>query len=210
MLRRIPEPTSGFTHLAAMCLAVIGLVWLIAVTHSEPTKMLSMLVYGLSLILLYAASSALHLIPGSERVRHLLRRFDHAAIYLLIAGTYTPFCYHFLTGGWRWGMLGVIWFAALVGIVYKLFFRWKKGFSTLAYVTMGWLGVIVAPVAIHLLPTGAILLILGGGLVYMAGAVIFALDKPNFHRHFNAHDLWHILVMGGSALHFAAIMLFVV
>lgn len=210
-MQRFPEPTSGFTHLAAALLSVVGLVWLLEAAHgSDPAKVWSLIVYGSSLILLYSASSALHLIGGTPQTRQLFRRFDHAAIYILIAGSYTPFFYNILTGGWRWGMLGTIWILAVIGVIYKLWFNWRRHVSTLFYVGMGWTGIIVAPVAIPLVPPGALALILGGGLIYSVGAIIFALDKPNLHRYFNAHDLWHIFVMGGSVLHFAAILLYIV
>jgi hypothetical protein len=113
---------------------VIGRVWLVARTHDQPDKMLSVAIYGVSLILLYSASSALHLVNGSERTIFRLRRCDHAAIYILIAGTYTPLCYHFLDGGWRWLMLGMIWTLAIMGAIYKLRFHWKSRTSTLGYV----------------------------------------------------------------------------
>jgi hemolysin III len=210
MMHRFREPTSGLTHLLGAVLGVVGLIWLVSKTHDQPDKMLSVAIYGVSLILLYSASSALHLVNGSERTIFRLRRCDHAAIYILIAGTYTPLCYHFLDGGWRWLLLGTIWTLAIMGAIYKLRFHWQRRTSTLGYVAMGWVGIIAAPTAVHLLPTGAIMLILGGALLYTVGVVVFALDKPNFHRYFNAHDLWHVFVMGGSALHFAAIMLYVV
>jgi hemolysin III len=206
---RFPEPTSGFTHLVGALLSAVGLAWLVILTRDEPGKLVSMVVYGVSLVLLYSASSALHLIDGSARIRRLLNRFDHAAIYLLIAGTYTPFCYNVLSGKWRWEMLGAIWSLAVFGILYKLFCRWRRSTSTLYYIVMGWLGIVLVPVVLNLLPVGALLLILGGGIVYTIGGVIFALDKPNLHRYFNAHDLWHIFVMGGSVLHFAAIVLYI-
>lgn len=207
---RFPEPTSGFTHLFSALAAAAALVWLVSAAQHEPAKLAALAVYGASLVALYAASSALHLVSGGERVRRLLLRFDHAAIYLLIAGTYTPFCYHFLSGGWRWGMLAAVWSLALVGVVYKLWFRWNSTASLIFYLLMGWVGVIAAPVALHLLPLGALALLLAGGAVYTLGAVVFALDKPNLHRYFNAHDLWHVFVMGGSALHFIAVALFIV
>lgn len=205
-MRRFPEPTSGFTHLAGAILAAIGLVWLIVYTADTPVKLGSLMVYGVSTILIFVASSALHLIDASPTLHQRLRRFDHAAIFLCIAGTYTPFCFILFTDGWRWGMLAVIWLLAIIGIVYKLCCQWRRGVSTLVYVGMGWLALIPAPVGIPLLPANAVALLIGGGVVYSVGALVYALDKPNLHRYFNAHDLWHVFVLGGSALHFAAII----
>ncbi len=212
MLTRFREPVNGFTHLLGVVLGFIGLVWLVVVTRDETDKMISMIVYGISVILLYSASTTFHLVKGSERTVLFLRRLDHAAIYVMIAGTYTPIIYNVLPGMWRWHMLLLIWGLAVTGIVYKLLFLRgnRNHLSTLLYVAMGWLAVFVLPHAFHLLPSGALALIFAGGAVYSVGAVVFALEKPNFHRWFGHHELWHLFVLGGSALHFTAILLYVV
>src|SRR5690349_19401261 len=121
MMQRFREPVNGFTHLAGALFSVIGTLWLIAATWQDPAKMIAVTVYGLSLIAVYSASAALHLSHGSEQKIFQLERFDHAAIYLLIAGTYTPFCYALLSGAWRVGMLILLWGLALAGVIYKLF-----------------------------------------------------------------------------------------
>ena len=209
-MHRFREPVSGFTHLAGAILGVGALAWLVAQTQHDLGKMLSMAIYGISLVLLYSASAALHLIHGSPRTFLWLKRFDHAAIYALIAGTYTPICYNALAGGWRWGMLSTIWALALVGILGKLLFLKESGhLSTLLYVGMGWMAVLVLPALLQRVPLEALLLLLGGGLLYTIGSVIFALQKPNFHPHFGFHEVWHLFVMGGSALHFAAVLLYI-
>jgi hemolysin III len=205
------EPVSGFTHLAGAVLGIAGLVWLLVGSTGDPGKMLSVLVYGVSLVLLYSASTALHLINGSPQTVRWLQRLDHAAIYALIAGTYTPICYNLLTGGWRWGLLGVVWAVAVAGIVFKLVARKiDSHLSTLGYVSMGWIAVFAAPHLLQQLPAGAIWLLVGGGLLYSIGAVIFATRRPNFHPHFGFHEVWHLFVLGGSGLHFAAILLYAV
>lgn len=213
-MHRFREPVNGFTHLGGVVFGVMGLTLLVILTRDEPGKMLSMIVYGMSLILLYSASTAYHLIKASDRVTQWLRRFDHAAIYLLIAGTYTPIAYHYLAGTWRWGMLGVVWLMAVVGVVHKLFFLGGKGrgknyLSTLLYVGMGWMAVLLAPKILERIPPGAILLIVLGGLTYTGGAIIYALEKPNFHRNFGHHEIWHLFVLGASAFHFMAILVYV-
>lgn len=207
---RFREPVSGFTHLVGAILAFIGMIYLIYLTRHDPGKMMSMAVFGISMVLVYSASTAMHLYNGSEHMIWRLTRLDHAAIYIVIAGTYTPFCYNFLTNEWRWGMLLVIWTAAIIGAIVKLIWYWEGYKSTLLYVLMGWIGVIAIPQAQHLIDTGLILLVLGGGVVYTIGAIIFALQRPNLHRHFGYHELWHLFVMGGNALHFMAILLYVV
>ncbi|MGH2542922.1 MAG: PAQR family membrane homeostasis protein TrhA [Ardenticatenaceae bacterium] len=208
-MHRFREPVSGFTHLAGALLGIVGLAWLVVLTWQEPAKMLSMIVYGVSLVLLYSASAALHLIDGSPRTFLWLKRFDHAAIYALIAGSYTPLCYNLLTGGWRWGLLGAVWALAVVGIVFKLFFLREAGhLSTLAYVGLGSLAVFGLPRWLHLAPPGALWLLIGGGALYLIGAFIFSIEKPNLHPHFGFHEIWHLFVLGGSALHFAAVLIY--
>jgi hemolysin III len=205
-MTRLREPVSGLTHLAGALLALAGTIWLATQTESDTAKMVTVLVYGMSMVLLYSASAALHLFNGSENTIFLLRRLDHAAIYMLIAGSYTPFAYNLLTGEWRWGMLGFIWFLAALGIVFKLFFFWSGHLSTLFYVGMGWLAVIFTPQMLQLDST-ALGLVVGGGVTYSIGAVIYALQRPNFHAQFGHHEIWHLFVMGGSAMHFAAVAL---
>ena len=212
MMTRFREPVNGFTHLLGVFLGFGALVWLIVMTHDHTAKLVSVTIYGVSVILLYAASTTFHLVNGSERTVLFLRRLDHAAIYIMIAGTYTPIVYNVLSGYWRWGVLAVMWALAAVGIVYKLLFLHgnRNHLSTLLYVLMGWLAILILPQALALMEPEAILLIAAGGLVYTAGAVVFALQKPNFHRHFGHHELWHLFVLGGSILHFIAIAAYVI
>lgn len=163
------------------------------------------------MILLYAASATFHLVRASERQLLWLRRFDHAAIYLMIAGTYTPFFYNVLEGSLRWWLLAVVWTAALLGAVYKLVFLQESGLlSLLCYVAVGWVGVLAAPQTLHALPMGAVALIAVGCAFYMIGVIVFGLERPNFHRHFGHHELWHILVLCGSVAHFVVISRYIV
>lgn len=211
IVHRFREPVNGFTHLAGAILAGIGLVCLMVVTHDNAAKLLSVMVYGVCMIVLYAASATFHLTKASDAVLLWLKRVDHAAIYLMIAGTYTPFLYNVLDSNLRWWLLAVVWLLATAGAVYKLLFLQHSGLvSLLYYVAMGCVGILVAPQAFRVLPTGAIILILLGGTFYLAGAVIFGLEKPNFHRHFGHHEIWHLLVLAGSFAHFAAILFYIV
>lgn len=207
-MQRFREPVNGFTHLIGVPLGFLGLLWLVSLTHNEPDKMLSMIVYGVSIMLLYAASALFHLVKGSEHTVLILRRIDHAAIYVLIAGTYTPLVYNILSGTWRWGVLGAIWGLAVIGIIYKLLFLKgsRNRVSLVTYLLMGWTGILVLPHALPLIEPGALLLILAGGLAYSIGAVIFALRRPNFHTHFGHHEIWHLFVLAGSGFHFAAVL----
>lgn len=210
-MHRFREPFNGFTHLGGAAFGVFAFIVLAGLTYHDPGRLLSMIVYSISLILLYTASATLHLVNGSDGVLLWLRRFDHATIYLVIAGTYTPFVYRFLTGTWRLGVLGILWALAVAGVVYKLCFLQNKTYlSSLFYVGMGWFALLLTPQILALVPPGAIGLLLLGGVIYTIGAVIFALERPNLHRHFGHHELWHVFVLGGSVVHFLAIYLYTV
>ncbi len=202
------EPVNGFTHLVGALLAAAGLIWLLVLNQNEPARMVAVAVYGVCMIALYSASATLHLTRGTARVLLWLRRLDHAAIYLLIAGTYTPILYMVLTGAWRWGTLALVWGAAVAGILYKLLFLKQDGWmSLLIYIGMGFLGTISLPQAVGVLPGDAAILIALGGGIYLAGALIFGFKRPNPLPYFGHHEIWHLFVLGGSAFHFAAIAL---
>jgi hemolysin III len=122
MLSKFREPVNGLTHLITAGVALVGLIALIIIGWGNPGKEISLLIYGLSLVLLFAASGTYHLVKGKPKTIEILRKFDHSAIYLLIAGTYTPICFNMLEGFWKWGMLGIVWGLALIGIGVKIFF----------------------------------------------------------------------------------------
>jgi hemolysin III len=210
-MQRFREPVNGFTHLAGAIIAAGGLFWLIVVTQNNTPKLLSVVIYGVSTILLYAASATFHLVKTSPNRQLWLRRLDHAAIYLMIAGTYTPFLYNVLDGSMRWLMLALVWLVALTGAGYKLLLLRDAGiFSLVCYVAVGCVGILVAPYAFQVLSPAAIILIIIGCAFYMVGVIVFGLEKPNLHRHFGHHEIWHLLVLGGSIVHFAAILLYIV
>lgn len=204
------EPTSGLTHLFGAILSLIGLVWLVILTRDDPAVLLTMIVYGASMTVLYIASAVYHLWDGTPETLDKLVRFDRVGIMLLIAGTYTPIVYAFMEGAWQWGMLITIWTLALFGSLYTIFV-YRRGvsnklWSTLYYTGMAGIGIITAPRFGASLPSNALMLILAGGAVYLCGAVVYTLRRPNLHRYFNYHDLWHVFVMVASACFFVAIL----
>ncbi len=204
---RFREPVNGFTHLAGAVLSCAGLIWLINLTHNDPAQLIAASVYGISLIVLYASSAAYHLTPGPEKAVFWLHRLDHAAIYILIAGSYTPLVFNLLTGNWRWVILGLIWTLALAGVAYKLLFLTQPGlYSLLYYIAISLVWVIALPQITEAIPTGAIPLLLGGGGILLIGCVIFGLEKPNLHRWLGYHELWHLCVLSGTGLHFMAVL----
>jgi len=168
-------------------------------------------IFGTSMILLYSASSLYHLLPLSKRGIEIFKRIDHIMIFVLIAGSYTPFCLVPLRGPWGWTLFGLIWGLALAGIAFKIFWmnapRWL---STGIYLMMGWILLIAIYPLILSLPRAALGWLVLGGLTYSAGAVIYAFKWPNpFPKIFDHHVIWHLFVMGGSFCHFWAVFAYV-
>ena len=209
--RWIKDPFCGLSHLAGTLLAIAALVVLLILADGRPWHTTGFAIYGGSLILLYAASAACHSVHCAPAKADRLDRFDHAAIFLLIAGTYTPLCLVPLRGVWGWSLLGIEWALAATGIVLIGFnlvrSEWVR---VVVYVLMGWMALIFLGPLARVLPAAAIGWLLAGGLVYTVGAVIYALDRPHlWPGKFTAHDLWHVLVLAGSACHFVALLVFI-
>ena len=208
--KKLREPVSGLTHLAGGLLAFVGLIVLLAKAASggRVDQLVAFGVFGFSLIALYTASALYHLLPLSAAGVARLRRIDHMSIFLLIAGTYTPFCLLALGGGWRVGLLGLIWGLALCGILLK--FLWMdapRWLSVMLYLGMGWVALVAAPALFRALPAGGMAWILAGGLTYSAGALVYGLKRPNLMPGvLGFHEVWHIFAMAGSACHFWAVL----
>jgi len=208
VLERTREPINGLTHAIGAVGALITMIGLIIMAWDMPGRAISLAIFGTSAVILYTASSLLHFTNGSPMVLARLTQFDHASIYLLIAGSYTPFTYTLLEGWWRWGILIGVWTMGIIGVILKLGFNMYGHISTLFYVLMGWIAVIGIPQFIQT-NVQAMWLIALGGVIYTAGALIYTIGKPNFHRHFGHHEIWHLFVMAGTACHFVAAALWV-
>jgi len=211
MLRRFREPFNGLTHLIAAGGAFIGTLVLAWLTISDPVKLASLCLYGITLVLMFTSSAIYHMTEIGPRATLFLRKLDHSAIYLLIAGSYTPICLHYFTGFWRIGFLAVIWALGLTGITVKLFVinapRW---ITAGVYLLMGWLAVAGAGEILARMPAGAITWLLLGGLFYTVGAVVYMLKKPNpYPGVFGFHEIWHIFVILGAFSHFALMLIYI-
>jgi hemolysin III len=202
--RFIKDPFPGLSHFFGAALSIIAMIVLLDASVGKPGRIAAFAIYGTCMIVLYLASGCAHSIHGSPRVEKWLDRCDYMAIYLLIAGTYTPVCIIAVGGWWGWGILSAEWLMALVGITMVLS-GWGASnlIRAILYVTMGWLAVFAAVPVLQRMSTPAVLWMIGGGVVYSVGAGIFILNRPNFWPgKFCAHDLWHCMVLGGSACHF--------
>ena len=212
MLSKLREPVNGLTHLGGAIAALFGQIALLIVGWSGTAKIVSLLVYGLSLIALFSASATYHLTKAKPAILQTLRKLDHSAIYLLIAGTYTPFCINAFTGFFRWGLLVTIWTIALAGIVVKIFYvKAPRWLNATVYVVMGWLCVSAVGQMRTTLAVSAMVWLIVGGVVYTLGAIIYTTKIFNFvPGKFGFHEVWHIFVLLGALAHFVAVMSFLV
>lgn len=215
MSKYIREPVNGFTHLAGAILSFIGLLALvIKTTLNNPSALAltSVIIFGTSMILLYSASAIYHMVVSSDKVIKFLRRLDHSMIFILIAGSYTPFCLIALQGMQGWVLYTIIATAAVAGVLFKMiWFKCPRWISTLLYVAMGWVAVFaIAPLYKALSLTGVSLLVLGG-VFYTIGAVIYAV-KPKWMKmkHFGYHEIFHVFIMLGSLTHFFCVFKYVI
>ncbi len=211
MFEKLRDPVSGLTHLGAAIAAAVGLVVLLYLGRGNTLKEVSLLVYGISLILMFLASALYHMIKSRPEVIQRLRKFDHSAIYLLIAGTYTPICLHFFSGFWRWGLLGIIWGMALAGIGVKLFvIKAPRWVTAGIYLLMGWLAISAIREMLQSMPVSALVWLLVGGLFFTVGAVVYITKKPDFWPGiFGFHEVWHIFVILGCLSHFILVAAFI-
>ncbi len=208
MLGFLKDPVSATTHIIGALFSVWGLVILLvrAARLKKPWHVVAFAIYGASLITLYTASALYHSLTVSETANLILEKLDHAMVYFLIAGTYTPLCLVVLRGGWGWSLFGVNWALAIAGIVLKLIFT-RPPFAVIAvffafYIIMGWLIVIAWNPLRRALPGKGILWLVWGGIFYTAGTVTLNLKFLQFSPAFGPHEVWHLFVMAGSFCHF--------
>jgi len=206
------NPFSGLSHLAAAVVSVAGLLMLIIPSLNETVKLVSLSIYGVSLVSLFAFSAAYHLTIAEPETILILRKLDHSAIFILIAGTYTPLCLNLFSGFWKYGLLIIIWTIAAVGIILKIFFihapRWV---SAGIYLLMGWIAVFGINEIVTALPIGAIIWLALGGLFFTIGAIIYSFKLMNFIPDvFGFHEVWHLFVILGCLSHFILVYKYVV
>ncbi|MCL2337456.1 MAG: hemolysin III family protein [Firmicutes bacterium] len=205
------EPANTLTHFIAFLTAVAGLVFLIISSRDESPKLLVAAIYGASLVLLYGASSLYHWLKTSPDKELLLRKIDHVAIYILIAGSYTPVFYYSLSGAWRWAMLTAVWVLAGIGIILKMFLlQVPRAVSTAFYLSLGWIALVPFVILIKTIPLDGIILMVIGGVAYTAGALIYATKSLNFFpNRFGFHEIFHLFIIMGSVAHYLMIVFYI-
>ncbi len=211
----IKDPGSAITHFIGMLLALLAaLPLLLKAYHDSGFYAVGALaVFITSMILLYAASTIYHTFDISPKVNRILRKVDHMMIFILIAGTYTPVCMVVLGDRTGWMLLGLVWTIAIVGIIIKAcWITCPKWFSSVLYISMGWVCVLAISRIVQALPPAAFWWLLAGGVIYTVGGVIYALKLPLFnskHQYFGSHEIFHLFVMGGSFCHYVMMYRFV-
>ena len=209
---KMKEPLNTWSHLVGFLAGLVGLVILLVKSEGDTAKFITMSVFGLSILVLYGASAIYHGLHTTVKREQLLRKIDHIAIFLLIAGTYTPVFFYGLHGRWRVFMLVGIWLIALSGILLKMFFmKTPRLVSTIFYLAMGWIALIPLGKLIKGLPPGALIWILIGGLSYTVGAFIYGTKKVSFfNNRLGFHEIFHIFVLLGTASHFFMIYYYLI
>lgn len=200
------ERFNAWTHLIGALLACIGAIWLLVVASldGDPWKIVSVAIYGLALVLLYSISTLYHSLRGRAKV--VMRKLDHLSIYLLIAGSYTPFCLVTLHGTWGWSLFGVVWGLGLLGMLQEIKPRSEaRVLSLVIYAVMGWIVLVAIDPLLAALGRDGFIWLASGGVLYTVGILFFAYDSR--FRHW--HGIWHLFVMAGSLLHYVAILRYV-
>ncbi len=200
------EIANSLTHGIGALLSMIGLVVMILLANwsGDLWKIVSASVFGASMVALYLASTLYHAVP-MPKLKHFFRKLDHSAIYLLIAGTYTPFLLVSMRGAWGWSLFGVLWGVAVVGCAFKAFFvgKWDKA-STALYLAMGWAVLVALKPAIEAVPVGGMVLMALGGLAYSVGVFFYVSDRIPYN-----HAIWHGFVLAGTAFHYFGVVFYV-
>jgi hemolysin III len=211
----IREPINGLTHLAGAVLSFVALIAMViksSMTTTSPLTIAAVIVFGVSMILLYAASATYHMVIAKDKVIAFLRRLDHSMIFILIAGTYTPYCLISLNGVTGWVLFSLVTAVAVFGVTFKLvWFHCPRWLSTGLYIAMGWMIIFfAAPLAENLHSVGLFLLILGG-IFYTIGGVIYGV-KPKVleMKYWGYHEIFHIFIMLGTLAHFLSVFLYVI
>ena len=197
------ERFNAWSHMVGALLALIGATWLIVATslRADAQAITSVSIYGAALVLLYAISTVYHSVRG--RAKRIWQKCDHLSIYLMIAGSYTPFCLISLRGAWGWSLFGVVWGLALIGMLQEIKPRSEaRVLSLVIYALMGWVVLVATGPLLQALGTAGFIWLATGGVLYSVGVIFFVLDSRV--RHF--HGIWHLFVVAGSLVHYITIM----
>ncbi|MGL5439281.1 MAG: PAQR family membrane homeostasis protein TrhA [Filifactoraceae bacterium] len=214
MTKYLRDPFSSISHgvgaIVSVFFLVIMLVKIYNVSFNGVALAISISIFAVSSALLYTASSVYHGVKASDKILFILRKLDHAMIFVLIAGSYAPFCIMILPRNLGIPLLTVVWIIAIIGILFKIFwFKCPRLLSTLMYIAMGWLGIFVIKPIYSVLPTAALVLFAIGGIAYTIGGIIYAIKKPSF-KYLDFHDIFHIFTLIGTIFHFLVVYIYII
>jgi hemolysin III len=201
------EKANSLTHAAGVVLSLGGLILLVTATaqQGDPRRLVSCTIYGVTLLLFYSFSTIYHS-ARRPRTKYLFRILDHVSIYLVIAGTYTPFALVTLQGAWGWSLFGVIWGLAIIGAVFKTFLTHRlRVLGPIFYIAMGWLVIIAVKPLLAVLPLAGFWWLVAGGVIYTVGVLFYAIEKIPYN-----HTIWHVFVLVASVCHYLAVYWYVV
>ena len=211
----IKDPASAITHFigAIFSLGASSPLLIKAAQTHQPVNIIAMIIYSISLVALYSASTAYHTIPAGHPYEETLKKLDHMMIFVLIAGSYTPICLIVLKGPVGYFLFALVWAIALIGIIVKIcWITCPKWFSSVLYISMGWVCVLAFTQIVNSLSPAAFGWLLAGGIIYTVGGIIYALKVPLFdakHKNFGSHEIFHLFVMAGSACHFILMYVYI-
>ena len=213
IFKRAQDPISSETHFWGAVLSLVAFIVMLIdaiIKKTSALTIVSVVIFGISLILLYSASSIYHFCLDSRSFKTLLRKVDHSMIYVLIAGTYTPICFGFMPAGTAFRFLGFIWLIAIFGILSKIFWlNAPRTLYTILYLLMGW-AIVFDFSILSAMPHGALALLLAGGISYSIGALIYIIKKPDISVRFGFHELFHIFIMIGTLFHIICVLAYVI
>lgn len=200
------ERFAVYSHLTGFFIAIVGAIFLITKTAIYRQHRLLASIYSFAIIFLFAASTLYHFNKKGENQFSFWRVMDHIAIFIMIAGTYTPLAYIYLEGSWRWGIISAQWFLVILGIIFKPFILdWTRWIETVIYILMGWMAVIAIGKFLQVMPLSVIILVFTGGLAYTIGAIFHIINKKPLPGVFSFHDVFHIFIVIAGILHYFAI-----
>ena len=201
------EKISFYTHFLGFIAAVVGTLFLIVYTWGDLDKIIISVIYGFSIITLFLASSMYHYFKKEDDESSLWRKLDHFAIFIMIAGTYTPVTYIFLSGYWKWTILGLQWTLVLGGFFFKFYYlKAPRYLYTIIYLLMGWVGIIPIRKFIATMPATALFYMFTGGIAYTIGAVFYMTKLPKFNKNFGFHEIFHLFIILGGAFHYLLVL----
>lgn len=204
MILKSTERFSSLSHMIGAAAAIVGALALVVVTRHRGDLLSISLVYGFSIVFLFSASTIYHARKNSEDENSLWRKFDHLAIFFMIAGTYTPLCYIYLESGWKWGIIIAQWSLVIIGSLFKFFYiKAPRFISTIIYLLMGWMAIIVVGKLVPIMTMKEVILLFSGGILFTIGAVVYIMKFPDLlPGRIGFHGIFHIFIMLGGAVHY--------